>query len=66
MEKVCTDEDGLVRKVTVVVGDPSLNEKGERIRSESVLERPVQKLIVLLKAEDNDSPSRSQIQDSKL
>ena len=66
VEKVCTDEDGLVRKVTVVVGDPSLNEKGERIRSEAVLERPVQKLIVLLKAEDNDSPSRSQIQDSKL
>ena len=55
------DEDGLVRNVKVVVADACLNNKGQRIRNQSVLERPIQKIILLLKAEncDEDSPSGS-------
>jgi hypothetical protein len=52
VEETYASEDGLVRRVKIVVGDPLLNEKGQRIRAKSVLERPIQKLIVLLKAEE--------------
>ena len=52
VDKTYASEDGLVRRVKIVVGDPLLNKKGQRIRAKSVLERPIQKLIVLLKAEE--------------
>ena len=51
VEETYMDEDGLVRGVRVLVGDAHLNEKGERIRAKSVLERPIQKLVLLWKAE---------------
>ena len=51
VEETYMDEDGLVRRVRVLVGDAHLNEKGERIRAKSVLERPIQKLVLLWKAE---------------
>lgn len=64
IEDVYTDEDGLVRKVKLVVGDSSLNVKGERVRAKTVLERPIQKLVLLLKCDDDqvkdkDSPTES-------
>ncbi|XP_028413772.1 uncharacterized protein LOC114536616 [Dendronephthya gigantea] len=52
VEEACADEDGLVRRVKIVVSDRLLNEIGERIRPVSVLERPIQKLIVLMKIEE--------------
>lgn len=45
------DDDGLVRKVKVQVGTTDLGKKGERLKQVSVLERPVQKLVVLVENE---------------
>ncbi|KAL7872550.1 hypothetical protein SRHO_G00075330 [Serrasalmus rhombeus] len=42
------DKDGLVRRVRVQLGDRHLGKKGERLSKLSVVERPVQKLILLL------------------
>ncbi|CAB4032134.1 Hypothetical predicted protein [Paramuricea clavata] len=55
IEEAYTDEDGFVRKVKLVMSDPSLNRKGERIRAKSVLERPIQKLVLLLKCNGDQS-----------
>jgi hypothetical protein len=52
---VYTDEDGLVRKVKLTVADPLLNERGKRSRVATILERPIQKLVVLLKVEDTEN-----------
>lgn len=43
-------KDGLVRRVKISVGDKRLNEKGERLGKPSILERPVQKLVLLVEA----------------
>ena len=40
--------DGRVRRVKITMGDRKLNKKGERVNKLSVVERPVQKLILLL------------------
>lgn len=45
-----SSKDGLVRRVTISVGDKRLNKKGERHGKLSILERPAQKLILLLEA----------------
>lgn len=52
VDKTYTDEDGLVRKVRLVVSDPLLNQQGQRVRATTVLERPIQKLVLLLEVED--------------
>ena len=44
-------QDGHVRKVKVKVGDPLLDKKGKRMHPPSELERPIQKLVVLLEAD---------------
>lgn len=41
-------KDGLVRKVKVKLGDKHLNHKGERVGKPSIIERPIQKLVLLL------------------
>lgn len=41
--------DGLVRKVKVLLGDSKLNAKLERVNKQPIVERPVQKLVLLLK-----------------
>ena len=43
-------EDGLVRKARVQIGSHNLNKRGQRMEDLSVLERPVQKLVLLLEA----------------
>ncbi len=48
-----TDDDGLVRKVKVLMGDPHLSANGKRVSKQSVLERPIHKLVLLLKNRDN-------------
>jgi hypothetical protein len=61
VEEAYQDEDGLVRKVKVVVGDAQLTRNGKRTRNRSVLERPIQKLVLLFKSDscDEDSPTGS-------
>ena len=43
------DDDGLVRKVTVQVGERKLGKKGEQ---PSIVQRPIQKLEVLVKSSE--------------
>ncbi|KAL6473875.1 hypothetical protein MHYP_G00174360 [Metynnis hypsauchen] len=44
------DDDGLVRKVTVQIGERKLGKKGERLNQPSIVQRPIQKLVVLVKS----------------
>ncbi|XP_034382324.1 uncharacterized protein LOC117726257 [Cyclopterus lumpus] len=46
-----TDKDGLVRRVKVRLGDKKLGKKGERLHKMSEVERPVQKLVLLLESD---------------
>ena len=48
--ETASSKDGLVRRVKISVGDKTLNKKGERLSKTSILERPVQKLVLLLEA----------------
>ena len=41
-------DDGLVRKVKVLVADPSLDKDGRRSKASVLLERPVQKLVLFI------------------
>lgn len=43
-----TDKDGLVRRVKIRVGDRKIGKEGQRSGKPSIVERPVQKLILLL------------------
>ena len=47
------DEANLVRSVKLIIGDAQLNDKGRRLRDQSVLERPIHKLVLLV-ANDSD------------
>ena len=49
-----TDSDGLVRRVKVCLGDRNLGKKGERLGKKSVLERSVQKLVLLLEVGESN------------
>ena len=42
-------DDSLVRTVTLTVADPSLSSTGKRITPQTVLDRPIQKLVLLTK-----------------
>ncbi len=44
------DKDGLVRRVKIRFGDRNLGKDGKRLNKPSVVERPVQKLVLLLEA----------------
>lgn len=46
--EVCKADDGLVRKVIIQIGDRKLGKRGERLTKPSIIERPVQKLVVLV------------------
>ena len=50
--KVIQDGDKLVHRVSVAVGDPNLTSKGKRLGTTTVLERPVQKLVLLMSTSD--------------
>nr|XP_033494102.1 uncharacterized protein LOC117264333 [Epinephelus lanceolatus] len=43
-----TDTDGLIRKVKIRLGDQKTGKEGQRSGKPSIVERPIQKLIVLL------------------
>ncbi|XP_053398192.1 uncharacterized protein LOC128546018 [Mercenaria mercenaria] len=51
VSEVFPSNDGLVRKVKVLVGEPALDDKGKRKRDFSFLERPVHKLVLLQETE---------------
>lgn len=46
-----TDKDGLIRRVKIHLGDSRLGKKGERLHKMSEVERPIQKLVLLLEAD---------------
>jgi hypothetical protein len=46
------DDDGLVRRVKARLSNPSLNRNGRPEKQASVLERPIQKVVVLLEANE--------------
>lgn len=46
------DDAGFVRKVKLQMGQSKLGKKGERLTQESFLNRPIQKLVVIV---ENDS-----------
>ena len=64
VEEAYSDQDGLVRKVKIVVSDSSLNPRGERVRSKTTLERPVQKLVLLMKGQKGENNGDSDEEDS--
>ena len=56
-------KDGLVRSVKVRIGDPNLSGDGSRLHPPTELERPIQKLVLLLPQEErpgfpDGAPSR--------
>ena len=48
--EVYPDQRQLVRKLQLRVGDPTLDKLGRRVAKASYLERPVQKLVLLLES----------------
>lgn len=48
------DDDGLVRKVAVKVGERKLGKGGERLNQPSIVQRPIQKLVVLVKSKKGE------------
>lgn len=48
--KVCTDDDGLVRKATIQIGNKKLGKEGQRLTNPSIIERPIHKLVVLVES----------------
>ena len=47
------DADGLVRRVKVAIQFPKLDSKGKSKAALTVLERPIQKLILVLETDEN-------------
>ena len=58
VEEVYGDPDGYVRKVKLAVGDATLDDKGRRVKHISYLERPVQKLVLLVPSSDLEDSNR--------
>ncbi|XP_065097354.2 uncharacterized protein [Paramisgurnus dabryanus] len=50
VSETTTDKDGLVRRVKLQLGDSKLGKKGERLHKLSEVERPIQKLVLLLES----------------
>lgn len=48
VSEVTTNKDGLLRRVKLCLGDRNLSKMGERLHKISEVERPVQKLVLLL------------------
>ena len=51
-------EDGLVRKVKLMMADKTLDKYGKRRQPATLLDRPVHKLILFLSTEDQGIPRR--------
>ena len=51
------DEDGLVPKAKLAVGDSQLLNSGKRTKSMTILERPIHKLVLILPTKNDERPS---------
>ena len=51
--KAQPDSDGLVQKVKITVADHNIDQLGQRVKPASMLERPVQKLVLLVACESS-------------
>jgi hypothetical protein len=49
--KADEEEDCLVRKVKLAVGDPNITNQGKRTNSLRILDRPIHKLVLLIPCE---------------
>ena len=58
VEEAYGDPDGYVRKAKLAVGDATLDDKGRRVKHISYLERPVQKLVLLVPSNDVEDSDR--------
>ena len=58
VEEAYGDPDGYVRKAKLAVGDASLDDKGRKVKHISYLERPVQKLVLLVPSNDVEDSDR--------
>ena len=47
-------EDNLVRKVRLLMSDPTLSKTGKRVKEPTYLERPIHKLVLLLTDSNDD------------
>ncbi len=52
MDETFPDDDGHVRKVKLAIADRLLNNKGQQNHSVTYLERPIQKVVLLLASEE--------------
>ncbi|XP_041458034.1 uncharacterized protein LOC121410188 [Lytechinus variegatus] len=62
VSKVYPSNDGLVRKVQLVMADSSLDSQGKRKKQPTMLERPVHKLVLLLSPEETSEASDTEDQ----
>jgi len=46
--EITSSNDGLVRRAKIYLGDPKIDAKGNCVSKPSIIERPVQKLILLI------------------
>lgn len=51
VEDSTLDEDGHVRKIKLLIGDPTLDNKGRKTKIATVLERPIHKVVLLVPQE---------------
>ena len=51
------DEDRLVPKVKLAVGDSQLLNSGKRTKSMTILQRPIHKLVLILPTKNDERPS---------
>ncbi|XP_030600875.1 uncharacterized protein LOC115790965 [Archocentrus centrarchus] len=54
--EVYPGKDGRVRKVKLLISDPTLDKEGKRTSKPVHLERPIQKTVVLIEAEEDSQP----------
>ena len=65
LARVCAvnrSSDGRVRTVKLALADACLDKKGMRVKEVKFLERPVQKLVLLMSKDDYESESRGESQ----
>ena len=62
VEETIKGEDGLVRKMRLAIGDPTLSNAGKRVRQISYLDRPIHKLFLLL---PNAKDGKSEVLDEE-
>jgi len=52
--EIVSGSDDHVRRVKILLADSTLNRKGERVSKQTVLERPIHKLKLILESDDSE------------